>query len=248
MVYYRIRARPGEPLASATAESLVGSPSEIHAMRKRPIRRQWLACALVALLGCAGSDKSTIVPPQTVEMDAHTLKKFQSEVEEYVELRKKVLGKIPAVSDQSTPEELAAHQQAFTAAIVKYRKGKKQGNFFKPAVEAAMRRTLTAEFTGPNGPALMKSIQQGNPKVEGNPTAKNPTKEVKASVDVAVNAVYNDAAPFSSVPSAILLKLPPLPEAVRYRFVGRTLILRDTEANVILDFLPDVVPDHSIPK
>jgi hypothetical protein len=50
------------------------------------------------------------------------------------------------------------------------------------------------------------------------------------------------------VPSALLLKLPPLPEVVRYRFVGRTLILRDTEANVILDFLPDVVPDHSIPK
>jgi len=207
-----------------------------------------LLLVLGAMSGCAGSSKPSLVPSQTVEMDAHTLKKFQGEVEEYVELRKKVLASIPAVSDQSRPEEIVAHQQALTSSIVAYRKGEKQGNFFKPAVEAAVRRTLDEEFKGPDGPALMKAIQQGNPKVEGNPTAKNPTKEVKETVDVAVNAVYNSAAPFSSVPPALLLKLPPLPEVVRYRFVGRTLILRDTEANVILDFLPDVVPDHSIPK
>jgi len=210
-------------------------------------RHALLVC--IALAGCAGTDKpSTIVPPQTVEMDAETLEKFQHEVEEYVELRKKVLNKIPPITDQSTSEEITVHQDALTQAIVKYRKGEKQGNFFKPAVEAAIRRTLTAEFTGPNGPALTQSIQQGNPKVEGNPTAGNPTEEVKETVKVAVNAVYNQAAPFSSVPSGLLLKLPPLPEEVRYRFVGRTLILRDADANVILDFLPDVVPDHSVPK
>jgi hypothetical protein len=39
-----------------------------------------------------------------------------------------------------------------------------------------------------------------------------------------------------------------LPEEVRYRFVGRALILRDTEANVILDYILDVVPDPSIPR
>lgn len=217
-------------------------------MRVPVVLRPPALVVLATLAGCAGSDKGALVPPQTVEMDAHTLKKFQGEVEEYVELRQKVLEKITPVTDQSSPEEISAHQQALTSTIISYRKGKKQGNFFKPAVEAAMRRTLTAEFTGPDGPAMMKSIQQGNPKVEGNPTEENPTKEVKEQVKVAVNAVYNSAAPFSSVPPGLLLKLPPLPEVVRYRFVGRTLILRDTEANVILDFLPDVVPDHSIPK
>ena len=63
-----------------------------------------------------------------------------------------------------------------------------------------------------------------------------------------MNAYYPDDAPLSSVPPSLLLNLPALPEEVRYRFVGRHLILRDTDANVILDFLRDVVPDPSIPR
>ena len=152
------------------------------------------------------------------------------------------------MSPNASAEELAAHQRALTQAIVAYRKGEKRGNMFKSSVEAAIRRTLTREFTGPNGATLMKELQSGNPKVEGNPSPQDPSKEIKQPVTVAVNAVYPDAAPFSSVPPGLLLKLPPLPEVVRYRFVGRALILRDTEANVILDYILDVVPDRSIPR
>jgi len=77
---------------------------------------------------------------------------------------------------------------------------------------------------------------------EGSPSATNPTKDVKSTMILAVNAIYPDAAPASNVPPSLLLKLPPLPEEVRYSFIGRALILRDSEANVILDFIPDVVP------
>jgi len=192
--------------------------------------------------------KPSLAPPQSVEIDRHVLEQFQDEVKEYLELRKKVLDKIRPVGDKATAEELVAHQQAFTAAVLSYRKGEKRGEMFKPAVEAAIRRILEREFAGPNGRDLIEAIKQGNPKVEGNPTPKNPAKELKEPVTLAVNAVYNSAAPFSSVPPSLLLKLPQLPEQVRYRFVGRALILRDTEANVILDFIPDVVPDPSIPR
>ena len=67
-------------------------------------------------------------------------------------------------------------------------------------------------------------------------------------VGVEREEAHADAAPFSSVPPSLLLKLPPLPEEVRYRFVGRSLILRDTEANVILDYIPDGVPDRTMPR
>jgi len=203
---------------------------------------------VLAAAGCSKNPGPTLVPPQTVEMDAETLAKFQEEVREYVQLRTKVLTKIPAVSPQASAEELSARQRALTQAIAAYRKGEKRGNMFKSKVEAAIRRTLTREFTGPNGPALMKEIRSGNPRVEGNPTSRDPSKETMQNVTVAVNAIYPDAAPFSSVPSGLLLKLPPLPEVVRYRFVGRALILRDTEANVILDYIMDVVPDPSTPR
>lgn len=198
--------------------------------------------------GSSSNPEPSLLTLQTIEMDGETLEKFREEVEEYVRLRRSVLTHIPPATTKSSAEELSTRQRALTEAIVAYRKGKKRGNMFRRNVEAAIRRTLMREFDGPDGPALIKAVKQGNPKVDGNPVPNDPTKEVKPAMTLAVSAVYPDAAPFSTVPPSLLLKLPPLPEEVRYRFVGRALILRDTEANVILDFIPDVVPDPTIPR
>lgn len=210
--------------------------------------------ALVGTLagaGCSTTSQETIAPPQTVEMDGETLRKFQHEVEEYVELRKDALKKIPPLDTTSKPAEVArleAYQNALTDAIIAYRRGSKRGDIFKPDVEQAIRRMLHREFSSPQGPGLLKDIKQGNPKVEGNPLPQDPSREARKNVTIAVNARYPEAAPYSSVPPTLLLKLPLLPDQVRYRFIGRTLILRDTEANVILDFIPDIVPDPSMPR
>jgi hypothetical protein len=103
-------------------------------------------------------------------------------------------------------------------------------------------------FDSPEGPAMIEAIKQGNPRVEGVPRPNDPTRETMQQVKLGVNVVYPDGAPFSSMPPSLLLKVPALPEQVRYRFIGRALILRDTEANVILDFIRDLVPDPSIPR
>ena len=217
-------------------------------MRERAVLLRLALLGSVAMGGCSSASKETIAPPQTTEMDAETLRKLQHEIEEYVELRRSALKQIPPIDARSTPAEIEAHQKALTNAIIAYRKGAKRGDIFKPEVEAAIRRTLHREFASSQGPALLKDIKQGNPRVEGNPIPRDPSKEVMPAVTVAVNALYPDSAPFSSVPPSLLLKLPLLPEQVRYRFIGRALILRDTEANVILDYIPDVVPDPSIPR
>ena len=217
-------------------------------MRERAVLLRLALLGSIAAGGCSSTSKETIAPPQTVEMDAETLRKFQHEIEEYVELRQSVLTQIPPINAKSTPAEIEAHQKALTQAIIAYRKGAKRGDIFKPEVEAAIRRTLHREFTSSQGPELMKEIKQGNPRVEGNPLPKDPSKEAMPRISIAVNALYPDSAPFSSVPPSLLLKLPLLPDQVRYRFIGRTLILRDTEANVILDYIPDIVPDPSIPR
>jgi hypothetical protein len=209
-----------------------------------------LACA-VALPGCAtlrGTDN--VAPEQKTEelINPEALEKFQKEVEEYVELHQELLHRIPNVSPGATPEQIAAHRLKMETAIREERKGAKRGEIFKPKVEAAFRALLRKQFTGPGGAALLDDIKQGNPRVEGVPQKSNPRRETKEPVTVAVNAVYNDDAPFSSMPPSILLTLPRLPEQVKYRFVGRSLILRDGEANVILDFIPDIVPDRSMPR
>ena len=59
-----------------------------------------------------------------------------------------------------------------------------------------------------------------------------------------VNANYPDGLPLQSMPPSLLLNLPRLPKELEYRFVGRELILRDTQANLIVD----VIPDLSMPQ
>ena len=204
-----------------------------------------VACGLgfLAPAGCAkGTKNAHIAPPASVDMDAEVLGKFRHEIEEYVELHQELLHRIPTVGPQATPEEITAHKEKMRVAIQKERRGKRQGEIFRPDVTAAFRRIFAKELGGPSGAAILQGARQGNPSVEGVPTSRSPNAETKRPVTVAVNATYADDAPMSMVPPTLLLKLPQLPEQVKYRFVGRDLILRDTEANVILDYIKDILP------
>lgn len=217
------------------------------------MRSPALAAALACLVlpaGCASlRGHDGVAPEQQTEdrLDPEALDKFREEVEEYVELHRELRERVPNVGPGATPEQIAAHRLKMEQAIREERKGAKRGEIFKPKVEAAFRYVLRREFTGPNGRALMDAVKQGNPQLETVPQPGG-RKDARETVQVAVNAVYNDDAPFSTVPPTLLLVLPRLPEQVKYRFVGRHLILRDTEANVILDYIPDVVPDRSMPR
>ena len=57
-----------------------------------------------------------------------------------------------------------------------------------------------------------------------------------------INEPYPTTLPLATVPPTLLMKLPTLPPELEYRFLGRHLILRDIKANLIVDYIPDVVP------
>ena len=216
-------------------------------MRRRPAIAAALAAVALVAPGCAKRTKVD-VPPQTVRMDSEVLEEFLEEIVEYVKLHRKLTEKIPLPAPTWSAQQIADRQRLLTVAIQNSRRDKKEGNIFEPEVAAAFRNVLKREFSNPNGPAMLHEIHSGNPKTEGVPQQKNPRSEPKKSFPLTVNSYYPDDAPLSSVPPSLLLHLPALPEEVRYRFVGRHLILRDTDANVILDILRDVVPDPSIPR
>ena len=48
------------------------------------------------------------------------------------------------------------------------------------------------------------------------------------------------------MPPSVLLTLPPLPACLHYRFVGRELVLVDSEAGLIVDLLPAAAPDLAV--
>ena len=65
--------------------------------------------------------------------------------------------------------------------------------------------------------------------------------ELPKNMKVDVNTVYPTTMPLATCPPALLRKLPDLPPELEYRLVGHNLILRDVQANLIVDILRDVV-------
>ena len=160
------------------------------------------------------------------------IEEFLEEVEDYLEDRTKARAELPKLKDQAEPEDVTAYAKQLADNIRERRKGAKQGDVFTPKLVRAFRRIFARELsrTGHDRKIVL---------TEGNPTGD---EERMAPPKVVVNGQYIPAAPLSTVPPTLLLALPTLPDEVEYRFVGRALILRDTVANLIIDFIPNAVP------
>ena len=172
---------------------------------------------------------------EPVEADRRALHEFQEEVMEYAELHAKqvaTLGKPVAVDAQDT----FAAQQALARSIQSKRDTAQQGDIFESAVEPIFRRLLAVELRGPDGLPARKAALEGNPGQE----------EDSLPIVVRVNGEYPIGTPRSTVPPSVLLTLPPLPECLRYQFVGRDLVLVDSVAGLIVDFLPAAAPDLAV--
>ena len=61
-------------------------------------------------------------------------------------------------------------------------------------------------------------------------------------VSFKVNGPYPDKQPVATVPPNMLAALPPLPKDIEYRFIEKHLILRDSRANLIIDYIPNAIP------
>jgi hypothetical protein len=175
------------------------------------------------LLGASpGSDKNPAIDD------------FNDRVQRYWDLHKKAESAAPPIDKKKEPDPAAivAHEKATADAIRAARKGAVEGDVFTPAVQKILIETIKQGLSSSTGAKAREMILG-----EGNP--KNP--ESAARVDVQVNAKYPPSAPLSTVPPSVLLRLPKLPEALEYRFVGRHLILFDSKANVIVDVVRNAI-------
>jgi hypothetical protein len=168
--------------------------------------------------------------PAVAGDDPHpAVKEFMTRVQDYADLRKKIEGDLPSLSKkEEDPAEIIEHEKKIAAGIRAARAKAVRGSVFIPAVQPILLKMIKDEL----GPTARKMILgDGNPR----------SSESPAKVDLKVNAMYPSAAPLSTVPPSVLLKLPALPKGVEYRFVGRTLILYDGKANLIIDILPNAI-------
>ena len=154
------------------------------------------------------------------------LKDFRKEVAKYERLHTEQLNKLAA------REPAPRGQEALARAIISKRDDAKPGDIFEQDVQPLFRKLIAEQLKGPDTTAAKEAVEDGNPTED----------EDSVPVLVRVNATYPAGASRSTVPPSLLLALPPLPACLQYLFVGRDLILVDSVAQIIVDFLPAAAP------
>ena len=187
----------------------------------------FLSLALVdASLGQSTQSAALAPPPVVSAADKAAVETFEKQVKAYVELRNKVKENAPKLGKDSTPEQIHAYRTALEQSLRSARANAKRGELFRPETADYIRRTLKTEFQGKDRQELREKIFET--ELQG--------------VVLRVNYPYAQTAEYSEMPATLLAKLPQVPKEVRYRFVGRNMLLVDRESDVIIDFMPDALP------
>jgi len=187
-------------------------------------------CALVWGASFAVAQKTqnpALAEPAVVSpADKAAIDVFEKQLKEYIELRNKVRANAPKLSKDSTPEQIHAYRTALQLSLRNARPNAKRGEFFRPETADFIRRTLKTEFQGKDRQELREQIFETETQ----------------GVVLRVNYPYAQSAELSEMPATLLTKLPQLPKELRYRFVGRNMLLVDRESDVIIDIMPDALP------
>jgi hypothetical protein len=151
---------------------------------------------------------------------------FNASIKDYVALHEKLAAKIPKLPKKATPEELDKSQQALAAMIKAARSNAKPGDVFNSGIQTIMKRVIAEILAGPGGKTVKASIMDENPGVP----------------KIVINERYPSTVPLSTMPPQVLAPLPKLQGDLEYRVLGRRLILVDTKADIIVDYIDDVIP------
>ena len=149
---------------------------------------------------------------------------FAQAVARYVEIHRSA-----AVGLNPPTEPEAADTRATTLArrIVAQRPSARPGDVFGPAAPR-FREIIKTEINGPQGKGVRAAIAETN-----------------TVVAVKVNERYPTSLPRTTMPGQLLAKLPVLPPELEYRFLGRSLLLIDWQARLVVDVLADALSVRS---
>lgn len=186
------------------------------------VARRYVASLVIgsALFVAIGIAASAAVPKRK-----ELATEFLDRAKRYLDLRKKVEGSAP--KPNNTPEAITARQHDLGDKLRVARAGARQGEIFTPEISRYFRHQLKESMEGQRGKEIRRSLRSSEP----------------VNIELQVNMSYPENVPLQSTPPSLLRKLPQLPEGLEYRLLNRELVLRDAEANFIVDYVPDALPD-----
>ena len=166
-------------------------------------------------------DKPVATPPQKQLLAA-----FDRHVNDYLKQRARVKRKLQPLSKDATPEQITAYQKKFVESLRAMRAGTKPGYIFNPQTVDYFRTVIKTEVAPHDKAEIRETTLEADTK----------------GVPLRVNYPYPETKEVTQMLPTLLLKLPPLPKEVKYRYVGRHLLLVDTDNNLIIDYMTDALP------
>ena len=176
------------------------------------------------LLALAIGNPSVAQTPAGVNPTGAAVLEFQKSVAAYVKVHKQADGQVPSLSETSDPAKIASREVALGDAIRRLRADAQPGDIFSAEIRPVLIKVIQDDFKS-------RSATDRKALVEELPNMK-----------LTVNMVYPPKLPLGTVPARLLRVLPDLPPELEYRIIGRNLLLRDVKANIVVDFIRDVVP------
>jgi len=184
------------------------------------------------LLFLVGAGVRVDPPKQPIHQTAPATAEFLKRVQDYDSLHRKVVEKVGALDPTKSPKEIAMREKALGEAMIAARPNAKPGDLFAPEPARLFKTIIRNEFKLRSGQAIRD---------------RQDAQEELPSFTPMVNQIYPTTFPLATFPAGLLRQLPALPKSLEYRFVRTTLILRDSEANMIVDVLPDAAPPENNP-
>jgi hypothetical protein len=170
--------------------------------------------------------RKTSTDPE-VNPDAGAMAEFKARVDKYADLHQQLARGSAAQKETADPAKLNAAKAALAAKVQAARAEARHGDIFTPTIRPVFRRLLAPELKGSDGRDAKAVIRDDGP--------------APGTVPFKVNAKYPDDQPLPTVPANLLLTLPPLPAPLEYRIVGQHLLLLDTEADLIVDYILNAI-------
>ena len=173
----------------------------------------------------AGAIKTSTDP--AVNPNAAVMADFKARVAKYAALHKDLAKGAATQKDNTNAEQINAQKTALAAKIQTARATAQHGDIFGPEIRPAFRRLLAPEVKGATGRDTKAVLKDDAPAA--------------GTVPFKVNAKYPENQPKPSMPANMLMNLPTLPEPLEYRVVGQHLLLLDTAADLIVDYILNAI-------
>jgi hypothetical protein len=173
--------------------------------------------------------------------DALVLGDFQKRVDAYMAIHKDAAKDSPPLKETKNAAEIKARQDALGAKIRAARATAKQGDIVTPEIQNKFRRLMYPVVTSPTPQGTAGKEVKKDIKEELKENTEERKEEGGKPVVLKVNATYPDDTPLPTTPPQVLMNLPKLPEQLEYRIIGKNLIIRDVQGNIIVDFVPNAI-------